>query len=174
MKVFLLPLFMFIFFVTQSVAAELIPQSFWLGSLYYIPHWTLIFAILIITFYDREHSYVGLLNGLAFAFLTDLVYTNLLGVYFLAYGLALYMVHVLKRYLHKNFLVVLVFSILGLAAAEVLIYSLYFIIGQVDLSFNAYIFNRLIPTLLINILFLLIIYPIFIKKLVKWKYELEK
>ncbi|GAA0456855.1 rod shape-determining protein MreD [Alkalibacillus silvisoli] len=174
MKVFLLPLFMFLFFVSQSVAAELIPDSVWLGNLYYIPHWTLIFAILIVTFYDKEHSYVGLLNGLAFAFLTDLVYTSILGVYLLAYGLSLYFIHVLKRFLHKNFFVVLLYSIVGLALSEVMIYGMYFLIGQVSLDFTAYTFSRLIPTILINIVFLLIIYPIFVKKLVKWKHETEK
>ncbi|WP_188206287.1 rod shape-determining protein MreD [Alkalibacillus aidingensis] len=173
MKVFLLPLFMFLFLVLESVAVELIPQTWWLSNLYYIPHWTLILAALMVVFYDQEHSYVGLLNGIVFAFIIDLAYTNVLGVYLLGYGIALYLIHVLKRFFHRNMLVMLLFIVIALVSADFIIYGLYLVIGQISLDLNDYLLSRLIPTVMINILFLLLIYPIFAKRFSKWKQEIE-
>lgn len=104
MKIFLLPLVTLILLVLQSVLTEVVPSTF-LDGMLYIPHWPLVISIIFMIFYDREHSYVGLMNGLAFAILTDLTFTSILGVYLLGYGLSLYVIHLLKRVLHKNFLV---------------------------------------------------------------------
>ncbi|MET3682544.1 rod shape-determining protein MreD [Alkalibacillus flavidus] len=172
MKVFLLPLAIFLVFVFQSVLTEVIPQTF-LESYLYIPHWTLVFSIIIMTFYDREHSYVGLINGLAFAFLTDLAYTSILGVYLLAYGLALYLIHLLKRVLHKNIFVVLLFVLLGVSLADIVLYGVYFLVGQISLGFQNYLMIRLVPTLVVNVIGLFMLYPWLKPILTKWKYELE-
>ncbi|WP_027963559.1 rod shape-determining protein MreD [Halalkalibacillus halophilus] len=174
MKVLLLPLVLFTLLVLESVAIGLIPDQWWLSSFYLIPHWILIFATLIVVFYDRENSYTGLIYGLIFAFLVDLVYTNILGVYLLAYSLALYTVHTFKKFFHQNFLVTLLMAVVAIVIAEFIIFSLYTLIGQVSMEMNDFVINRMLPTLFVNLVFLVIIYPIFSKKLFRWKEELLK
>ncbi|NIK11241.1 rod shape-determining protein MreD [Alkalibacillus sp. S2W] len=173
MKIFLLPLVTLILLVLQSVLTEVIPSSF-LDGMLYIPHWPLVISIIVMIFYDREHSYVGLMNGLAFAFLTDLTFTSILGVYLLGYGVSLYVIHLLKRVLHKNFLVSIVFVLLGVAIADLIIFGVYFLIGQVMIGFQDYLTIRLVPSLIVNVIGLLILYPLTKPMLTKWKYELEK
>lgn len=169
MRSFILPVILFILLILESITINLLPSSILALDLYYIPHWLLVFSILITIYYDELHSYYGILNGVLFAFLFELIYTDLLGIYLLAYAVALYMVHLLKRFLHKNFIVTFLLVTVSLIVAEFILFALYFIVGQVDLTLTDFISLRLIPTVLINILFLLIIYPIFAKRLMIWK-----
>ncbi|RPF55474.1 rod shape-determining protein MreD [Aquisalibacillus elongatus] len=169
MRFLYLPLWLIIFLVLESVAIQFLPNSVMQSELLYIPHWILIFSILILLFYDQGKTYHGLMNGIIFGFLTELVYTDLLGVYLLAYGSSLYVIHLLNKLLQQNLFVAIVLSIVGLVIAEFVLFAVYTIVGQVDMVISDFVQIRLIPTTLINLLFLLIIYPVFTKRLIKWQ-----
>ncbi len=167
MKGLFLPLILFALLVFESVATGLLPNNLLL-ELFYIPHWILVFSVLIILYYDKEHTYAGIFYGALFAFISEMVYTDILGVYLLAYGLSLYGVHLFKKLLHVNFLVTLLLVFYALIASEFLIYGTYLLIGVIDLPLQEYLLERLAPTVMINLLFFLIIFPYFSKKLTNW------
>ncbi|WP_194840780.1 rod shape-determining protein MreD [Filobacillus milosensis] len=169
MKSLYLPLILFILLVFESTAVRFLPESIMSNNLFYIPHWILIFSLLILLFYDQAHTYHGLINGIVFGLLVDLVYTDLLGIYFLAYGVSLYLVHLFKKVLQQNFFVTLLLGLVVIVSVEFILFTLYTIVGQIDMAMNEFIQDRLIPTTLINLLFLLIIYPFFSKLLLKWQ-----
>ncbi|MBR7553419.1 rod shape-determining protein MreD [Allobacillus sp. GCM10007491] len=168
MKGLFLPLILFVLLIAESIATELLPNNILL-ELYFIPHWVLVFSVIITLYYDKEHSYAGIFYGAIFAFISELVYTDLLGVYLFAYGVSLYGVHLFKKLLHVNFLVTLLLVFYALIVCEFLIYGTYFLIGVIDLPVKEYLMERLTPTVLMNLLFFLLIFPYFSKKLTKWK-----
>ncbi|WP_175615113.1 rod shape-determining protein MreD [Piscibacillus halophilus] len=171
MRFLYLPLTLLILLVLESVAVRFIPKSITISDLIYIPHWILVFSLLILLFYDRNHTYHGIINGVIFGALFELVYTDLVGVYLLAYGIALYLVHLLTKVLQQNFAVSFLLVTLSIVVAEFILYFIYSLVGQVDMTVNQFVQLRLIPTTLSNILFLLIIYPFFVKRLTKWQEE---
>ncbi len=60
---------------------------------------------------------------------------------------------------------------LSIIVAEFILYFVYSLVGQVEITVQHFMQLRLIPTTLSNLLFLLIIYPFFSKRLVKWQEE---
>src|SRR5690606_35699244 len=102
MKKLLLPLMLLIIMVLESTAVIILPDEWFLSDSLIIPHWTLVFLILITVFYDRDNTYYSLLYGILFGFLVDLTYTNILGVYMFSSGFVVYIIHELKKLFHPN------------------------------------------------------------------------
>lgn len=73
MKGLFLPLILFALLIAESIATELLPNNILL-ELYFIPHWILVFSVMITLYYDKEHSYAGIYYGAIFAFISELVY----------------------------------------------------------------------------------------------------
>lgn len=62
----------------------------------------------------------GLLYGLAFGLLTDLLYTDIIGVYLFSMAATAYITSVFSRYLFGNLIVTLLLSIVGVSILEFL------------------------------------------------------
>ncbi|QTM99956.1 rod shape-determining protein MreD [Sediminibacillus dalangtanensis] len=165
---FYLPLFLLLLLVLEGVAVDFLPNSLVTGRWMIAAHWVLLYLVLISIFYDLENTYVSVLYAIAFGLMIDIVYTSVLGVYMFIYPLVVYGIHGLKKLLHTNFLVALVLSALAVALADTGVYIVYSFIGLTELPWQDYFYIRLIPTLLANVLFLLLIYPLTKQKLVKW------
>ncbi len=96
------------------------------------------------------------------------MHTDLIGVYLFVYTAVTYLTHGIRKLLHTNFFVALLLSVLGVALAEVLIYFLYDTIQIHQVIWEDYWQLRLLPTLGWNLLFFLLIYLLFKKKLTQW------
>lgn len=171
MSRFFLPLFLLIILVLEGTAMELLPESWVLSDLYFIPHWVLVFIVMIAIFYDYDTTYYSVMYGIIFGLFIDIIYTDVLGIYMFTYGLVAYLIHTFKKILHANLFVTILLTFIGVSAADSLIYLLYSITGITSVSGESYAIDRLIPTLFANIFFMLIIYPFFYNKLQKWSEE---
>ncbi|MRH42977.1 rod shape-determining protein MreD [Aquibacillus halophilus] len=168
MQKFYLPLFLLALVVLEGVALDFIPNISVLDDLLVIPHWLLVFLVMVAVFYDQENTYFSIVNAILFGLLIDVVYTSVIGVYMFVYALTIYLIHGLSKLLHTNYFVVLLMTIIAVGIADIGIYFIYFFIGTMDIFWEEYMMTRLIPTILANILFFLICYPIVKRKLVKW------
>ncbi|APC48135.1 rod shape-determining protein MreD [Virgibacillus halodenitrificans] len=168
MKRLFLPFFLFLFLVSEGVALELLPPSLITGNLLIVPHWVFMFLVLIAIFYDKEDTYYSVLYGFIFGLLIDIVYTGVLGVYMFSYALVIYVIHGLKKMLHGNVFVSILLGIVGLSLADIAINVIYTVAGIASMVWKDYLLYRLLPTLLLNLVFLLFLYPIFVKRLTRW------
>ncbi|WP_163537895.1 rod shape-determining protein MreD [Gracilibacillus sp. YIM 98692] len=132
------------------------------------PHFLFLFLVYITVFFDRSHTYYGLAFAVLFGFTIDLIYTDILGIYLFVYASVIYVVREIMKLLHANFLVVMLISIMGILATDILAYFLYNIIQVHDQIWQVYWKNRLIPTFIWNILFSPLFYLFFNKRLKKW------
>jgi rod shape-determining protein MreD len=169
MRHIFLPLILLLLVVFEGVALDILPSSLIDGDLMITPHWVLIFLVLIAMFYDRKDSYISIIYALIFGLLMDIAYTGILGVYMFSYGLVIYFIHELRNLLHSNIYSALLFGIIGIVIAELVINLIYYFVGIMDAEWMDYVMSRLIPSILANSIFLLIIYPMFAKRLEKWK-----
>ncbi|WP_193433359.1 rod shape-determining protein MreD [Virgibacillus necropolis] len=166
-----LPLVLFFFVILEGVAIELLPASFVMSDLLIIPHWVFIFLLYIALFYDNDRTYFSVLYGAIFGLLIDIVYTGVLGVYMFAYAFTIYVMHGIRKLLHSNIYVTILLGIIGILFADFTIYLVYSVVGLTDMVLEDYMLYRLLPTIIANLLFLLVLYPITKNRLSKWQDE---
>lgn len=167
-----LPLILFLFVVLEGVALDLLPVALLNTKTLIVPHWVFVILIFITIFYDKEDTHYSIIYGIIFGLLIDVVYTGILGVYMFSYGFVIYIIHELKRLVHANFYAATIIGILGISLTDLFIHSIYKMIGFADIMWEEYLFLRLLPTVLANLIFLIIIYPIIKKRFINWGNEL--
>lgn len=169
MRHIFLPLILLLLVVLEGVALDILPSSLIDGDLMITPHWVLMFLVLVAVFYDRRDSYHSIIYALIFGLLIDVAYTGILGVYMFTYGVVIYIIHELRNMLHSNIYSALLFGIISVIISELIINLIYYVVGIMDITWMDYAMNRLLPSVLANSVFLLILYPMLVKQLEKWK-----
>ncbi len=171
MKYVYLPFIVFTLLILEGVALELLPHFLVSGKMLIVPHWVLVSLIYIAIFYDLKETRYSVIYAVVFGLLIDSVYTGVLGVYMFSYGLSVYIIKRMTRFLQENVFTAALLGMIGIIIAEVLINVTYLIIGIVDFTWDMYVVYRFVPTLGANLLFIILLYPILVKRLGKWKKE---
>lgn len=171
MKRLYLPLILFLLMVLEGVALELLPAKLVITNSIIIPHWVLIFLVCIAIFYDEESTYFSVFYAVIFGLLIDVVYTGVLGVYMFSYAVSTYIIYGLKKMLYANIYGTLLLGFIGIVLADIAINLIYSVVGITDMLWSNYFIYRLLPTVLANLSFLIVLYPIFTRRLVKWRRE---
>ncbi|WP_026906332.1 rod shape-determining protein MreD [Paucisalibacillus globulus] len=169
MRHIFLPLILLLLVALEGVALDILPSSLIDGDMMITPHWVLMFLVLIAIFYDRNNSYHSIIYAAIFGLLIDISYTGILGVYMFTYTVVIYIIRELRNILHSNIYSTLLFGIISIMIAELIINLIYYVVGIIDLIWMDYLMERLLPSILANFIFLLILYPLFAKRLEKWK-----
>ena len=151
-------LVLFAFFIFQGTVMQVFTPE-WFGYHFVsVPHFVLCAVIMIGLFYDRSHA---VWYGLLFGLFTDLIYTNVLGVYAFCIPLTAYLLSYLARVFHLYLIIVFFIAIIGVAMLEFEVFAIYGLIGKVTMNLLDFIELRLLPTLIVNGAFLIIIfYPL--------------
>lgn len=155
MRKFLLPFFLFIAFIFESIFVELIPTETFGIDRIFVPRFIIILIMLIAFFYDRNKA---VLFGIIFGMLFDIVYTDMLGIYMFSFPFVAYLISHSMKVLHSNIFVILIVSLMGLGMLETLVYGLYQLVDVVNLDWYEFLYNRLLPTLVLNGVFLIVVY----------------
>lgn len=158
MKPFILSLVALLFFVFDSVFSQLFAGHFFGKENIVVPYFMMIFVLLLTVYGSRKYGMMyGAILGLGY----DVVYTEILGVYmfllpFLAYVLAKCM-----KVLQSNWMIVMVLLFLFVGIAEVILYELNVLMSFATFHFSVFAERRLLPTALLNSVFILFFfYPL--------------
>ncbi|MGN8645655.1 rod shape-determining protein MreD [Gracilibacillus sp. HCP3S3_G5_1] len=166
---FLIALICFILVILEGTLANL-SLPFVKDEWIIVSHLLFLFLVYVTLFFEKDTTYYAIALSIIFSFIIDIVYTDVIGVYVFAYTAVLYAVRVLMKLLQSNFLIASILTILGVVATDIFIFFLYNIIQVHDYSWELYWRYRLIPTTIWNVIFGLLFYLIFAKKLIKWSY----
>src|SRR5699024_12278831 len=85
------------------------------------------------------------------------------------YALIVYLVLEAKGIVLENFAVTIILGVLAVGLADIFIYFIYLVIGIGTVSWPYYFIYRIVPTIVANIIFLLMLYPLAAHFLVKWR-----
>ncbi|MEI3605831.1 rod shape-determining protein MreD [Pseudogracilibacillus sp. SE30717A] len=171
MKRLLFPLILFLLLVSEGVALDLLPSFLTSSDTLIVPHWVLMFLILVCLFYDTSETFFAIVYGVCFGLLVDVVYTGVLGVYMFIYPFSLYIVHLLKRFLQTNLSMTIIIAFITISITEFLLFFIFTIVDIVDVTMTTFLLHRLLPTILANIIFLIPIYLLSVKHLHRWSDE---
>ena len=171
MKKVYLPLILFAFVVFEGLAINLLPNEIALSEYLVIAHWVLALLVYVAVYYDTESTLYSVFYAFIFGLLIDIIYTGILGVYMFSYGIVIYVIHGLQKLLQRNFYVLILLGAVAFLMADLLIYLMYSVVGITDMVWKEYLLQRLLPTTIANLVFFLILFPIFKKSIVRWGNE---
>lgn len=158
MNRFFLPLLLFVFFTVESIFVQLLPSEYFYGKWILVPRF-LIAALLLLSIYGSQKY--AILYGFAFGLLFDIVYTEIIGIYLFLFPLTIYLVMKAMKVLQANALIVTLAMLAGIALLELVIYKMNSFLHITDLTLKEFADMRLLPTLCLNLIFIVIaFYPL--------------
>lgn len=163
----LLPFLFIMLFIAESIFVELLPGDIFDGKYIIVPHFLMI-AILFLTVYGPKKYW--LFYAFIFGLLFDVVYTEIIGIYLFIFPVVSYLISKLMKVLQTNIIIVSFVALVGVTLVELSSYEMNFLIHQTEMDFSSYISLRLLPTLLLNLIFIVIVaYPFkkYFEKIVK-------
>lgn len=123
-----------------------------------VPHFVLIGLVMIAVFHKRSTAIV---LAVSFGLLTDIIYTNVLGVYGFCLPITVYLVTGLNRLMHMNIFVIFFMAVFSVAILEMGVYEIYSLIGNVNMDFSHFWTVRMPPVLILNgVALILLFYPL--------------
>ncbi|MBM7691920.1 rod shape-determining protein MreD [Peribacillus deserti] len=154
----IIPLSAFFFFMAESTYADLFSGEHFNSSRIFVPHFLFIFILFLTIFGSTKY---GIIYGFIFGFLFDVVYTEILGVYAFLFAFLALVVSRLMKLVHSNIFIAALISTAAIAALEILVYEANGLIKDTGMNFTEFATIRLLPTLLLNFAFIIILaFPI--------------
>ncbi|MEX2415652.1 MAG: rod shape-determining protein MreD [Paenibacillaceae bacterium] len=149
-------LLIFIVFILEGTLVHWLIPTDWYNGLQVAPHFVLVLVLFVSI---NRNRHLGLFFGLLFGLLHDIVYASpMIGPHSFSMGLAAYSAGVIAKRLKitmiSSFFVISFFIVLY----DVANFSLFRMFRVIDVPFNTILSDFIMPTLLFNLLFAVIIY----------------
>ncbi|WML25439.1 rod shape-determining protein MreD [Neobacillus sp. OS1-33] len=163
MRKFILPLLFLFLFILESLFVEFLPAKIFGFERIFVPHF-LFTSLLFLTIFVGKKQ--GIIYTAIFGLLFDIVYVEIIGIYFFLYPFISYLIYKLLQVWQANLITAFLASLIGISLLEIGVYEMNFLIHVTDLDFMGFINLRFYPTLLLNAAITLIAaYPL------KWLFE---
>jgi rod shape-determining protein MreD len=155
---FLFILTLFILFVIEGTVVQVFSPERWGIDILMIPRFVLVLLIFSALFLGRIQ---GLFIGLVFGLLYDIIYGGVIGIYGFSMALVGYFSGLTFRIFQQNLFLILFTVLVSLVIHEFIVYGLLTLIRFIDLDVNFFFLHKVIPTLVLNMIFaLLVSYPV--------------
>ncbi|MFP7299830.1 rod shape-determining protein MreD [Neobacillus niacini] len=158
MKKFLLPLLFLFLFLLESIFVQYIPPEIFGHNYILAPHFLFAGILFLAIYAGRKY---GIIYAAIFGLLFDIVWIEIVGIYFFLFPFITYLISKIMHVLQTNIFVAFLASIVGIALLELGVYEMDFLIHITTLEFMSFIKMRFYPSLILNAIFLLIAaYPL--------------
>lgn len=155
---FLLPLLFLFLFLLESLFVQYIPAEVFGHHYILVPHF-LFAGILFLTIYAGKKY--GIIYAAIFGLLFDIVWIEIIGIYFFLFPFIAYLVSKIMHILQTNIIVTFVVSLVGIALLEMGVYEMDYLIHVTNLEFMSFIQMRFYPSLILNAAFIILAaYPL--------------
>lgn len=158
MKKLYIPLLALVIFLSESIFVTTFSGEFFTGDKIFVPRFLMIFLVFMAVYSgNRTALYYSFVIGILF----DVVYTEILGIYLFIFPLITYGISKVMKILQNNIFVVSFMSLVAIAILEMIVYGMNALLGFVSMTFQQFLSDRLVPTLILNAIVILIIaYPL--------------
>lgn len=154
-----IPGLVFFFFVMEGTLFQLLVPNDKGDLVEFVPRFLIVLVILVGIHFGRATS---LLYGLVFGLMYDIVYTQLLGVYLFGLGLIGYFLVFPYKRVQDSLLAQLGLIVVAIVFFEYYQYGLFLLIGGTDLAPALFAQSRLLPSVVLNSVFaILLFYPFY-------------
>lgn len=163
---FLLPFVGALLFLIEPVFALFSPVELFGDMVYLVPRFLFMYLLFLAVYYNRKYAVI---SGIVFGLLYDVFYIDIIGLYAVLYPLLCLSISWIVKWIQQSLLVVTLLTVFFVAMLEFIMYEFFFIISFTSMPMGVFLFTRLIPTLLANLLFLIMLGWVF-KYLIKARF----
>ncbi|MGO4888567.1 rod shape-determining protein MreD [Anaerobacillus sp. MEB173] len=151
---FLLPFFVFLLFIIEGTVVQVFTPERFGSEIFFVPRFVMVVIVFIAIFLGRTTAtFYGIVVGLFY----DLIYTDLVGVYLFSMGFVGYVTALTYDVFQRSLFLVIFVSLLGVAILDYLVYGLYTIVGIATTPHQLFLYERLLPSIIFNGVFTIII-----------------
>jgi len=149
-------LLIFIVFILEGTLIHWLIPTDWYNGLQVAPHFVLVLVLFVSM---NRNRHLGLFFGLMFGLMHDIVYASpMIGPHSFSMGLAAYSAGVIAKRLKVTMISSLFMISFFIVIYDVANFSLYSMFRVIDIPFGTTFTDFIMPTLLFNLLFAVIIY----------------
>lgn len=150
----LIPVVAVFLFLMESEFALFSPISFGEETFILVPRFTILYLIFLAIYYNWKRA---MIYGLIFGLLFDVFYINIIGLYTVLYPLMCFIAAWSAKRIHTHLVFSTILAILLMGFLECVLYEFFFLIDFTTMPREMFLLNRLVPTILANLLFLLVL-----------------
>jgi len=121
---------------------------------YLIPRFLIMYLIFISIYYSRNRAMV---YALLFGLLYDVFFIDIIGLYSFLYPLICLIASFIVKFIHQHLIVTTIMSLVLVAGLEFVLYQFFTLIGLRDITLQVFVRERLIPTMIANSIFLMVL-----------------
>jgi len=151
---FIVPLIAIILFYLEPVFGLFSPLELNGEYRYLIPRFLIMYLIFISIYYSRNRA---MIYGLVFGVLYDVFFIDIIGLYSFLYPLICLIASFIVKFIHQHLIVTTLLSLILVAVLEFALYQFFSLIGLADVTLQVFISERLIPTMIANSIFLIML-----------------
>lgn len=151
MKIYFLPLFFLFMLIMEGVFVYMLPASVLKADITLVPHFLLLSLLFMVIYFNPK---MAITYAIIFGFLYELIYVEVIGGYLMAYPILIYLSGIAFKFIHPNALTIALISIIDVTLIEYFGFGFTMITQGVNLSNMEFIQDRLLPTLVLNLVFI--------------------
>ena len=151
---FLIPFIAVVLFLLEPELALFSPIQWGEEVVTLVPRFVILYLIFLSIYYSRKRACI---YGLIFGLLYDVFYIDIIGLYSVLYPLVCYLAGSTVKFIHQHLSITTILSIILIALLEFVLYYFYSFIQITTLPVGKFLSNRLLPTMIANLLFLVML-----------------
>ncbi|BBK28021.1 rod shape-determining protein MreD [Staphylococcus arlettae] len=159
-----------VLFYIDTIVGLLIPMQIGSKAIIFVPHLTLMY-ILIVCIY-RSFG-VALVLAIVFGLVSDLYFGAFYGLYLFGYILLVVVMDFFFKVFYRDKEMLFIIIIVNTIAIEIYAAIMYGAIGLIQFDLIDFLAFRLVPTLILNIVLLIILFPITTKFFEKLQLKID-
>ncbi|MDW4039087.1 rod shape-determining protein MreD [Staphylococcus saprophyticus] len=149
-----------VLFYIDTVIGLVIPMQIGDKDIVFVPHLTLMYLLLICVY--RSFG-VAMILAAVFGIVTDLYFGSFYGLYLFGFILFVVIMDFFFKTFYRDNTMLFITVWLSTIFLEIYVAIIYSILGLIAFNFIDFIVFRLIPTLILNFILLVILFPIITK-----------
>lgn len=155
MKRVYLPAILFLFFIIEGTIMQVIAPENYGSAIVLVPRFTMIIIVFVALYVSIP---LAVFYAIVIGLLYDVIYTDFIGIYMFSMAVTAYIVGQSAKVMHINAIVGMLVSFVTVIVLDFLVYGVYTLIGFVDMPIKLFMLERLLPSLLLNGVFFILIY----------------
>ncbi|MGV2927336.1 rod shape-determining protein MreD [Macrococcus capreoli] len=165
MQLVMIPLLALILFYIDSLINTAWPVTIF-GMDYFFKSHLLLMYLLIITVYKNPK--IALILGILFGMISDIYFNTIYGVHLFGFIIAILLMNQLFKVFYKDLKMMIVLFLGFIFLFEHFYYITFAVLGIVHINYFLFLWTHVIPALIINLVLILLIFPIILKLLDKY------
>ncbi|MCG7338520.1 rod shape-determining protein MreD [Staphylococcus sp. ACRSN] len=159
-----------VLFYIDTIIGLVIPMQIGHKEIIFVPHLTLMY-ILIISVYRSFN--VAIILAIILGLITDLYFGSFYGLYLFGYILLVVLMDFFFKSFYRDKAMLFVATWLAVLVLETYVAIIYGTLGLIHFNLLDFLLFRIIPTLILNFLLLLIVFPFITKFLRKVQIKID-